>query len=132
MAVCSQWNAFFFYFTLSEHTHNVYMCNLSRTASCCLHRFRSVEGLLWCAEPRFELGPALQQCDALLFVPRRTHHVLFIIIYGLQNQPAKAAAELTAAREANQFTCSPTNCDEVIQSFIRYQAKRFYDIVEFT
>jgi hypothetical protein len=56
--------------------------------------------------------------------------MLFIIIYGFQNQPTKAAAELTAAREANQFTCSPTNCDEVIQSFIRYEAKfikRFYD-----
>jgi hypothetical protein len=24
-----------------------------------------VEGLLWGAEPRFELGPALQQADAL-------------------------------------------------------------------
>jgi hypothetical protein len=56
--------------------------------------------------------------------------MFFIIFYGLQNQPAKAAAELTEAREANQFTCSPTNCDEVIQSFIRYGAKfikRFYD-----
>jgi hypothetical protein len=49
--------------------------------------------------------------------------MLFIIFYGLQNQPAKAAAELREAREANQFTCSPTNCDEVIQSFIRYEAK---------
>ncbi len=31
-----------------------------------------VEGLLWGAEPRFELGPALQQADALLYEPRRT------------------------------------------------------------
>jgi hypothetical protein len=28
--------------------------------------------MLWGAEPRFELGPALQQADALLSVPRRT------------------------------------------------------------
>jgi hypothetical protein len=63
---------FLIYFTLSEHTYNIYIYNSSRTASCCLHRFRSVEGLLWGAEPRFELGPALQQADALLFVPRRT------------------------------------------------------------
>ena len=43
-----------------------------RTATSCLHRFRSAEGLLWGAEPRFELGPALQQADALQFAPRRT------------------------------------------------------------
>ncbi len=52
---------FFTYFTLSEHTYNIYLYNSSRTTSCCLHRFRSVEGLLWGAEPRFELGPAFQQ-----------------------------------------------------------------------
>jgi hypothetical protein len=33
---------------------------------------RSVEGLLCGAEPRFELGPALQEADALLPEPRRT------------------------------------------------------------
>jgi hypothetical protein len=38
----------------------------------CLHRFRSVESLLWGAEPIFELGLALQLADALLFVPRCT------------------------------------------------------------
>ncbi len=65
-------HSFFFYFTLSEHTYNIYIYNSSRTRSCCLHRFRSLEGLLWGAEPRFELGPALQQADVLLFVPRRT------------------------------------------------------------
>jgi hypothetical protein len=32
---------------------------------------RSVEGLLWGAEPRFELGPALQQANALLIAPRQ-------------------------------------------------------------
>ncbi len=34
--------------------------------------FCSVEGHLWGAEPRFELGPAVQQADALLSEPRRT------------------------------------------------------------
>jgi hypothetical protein len=34
-----------------------------------LTAFRSVEGLLWGAEPRFELGPAVQQADELLSVP---------------------------------------------------------------
>ncbi len=33
--------------------------------------FRSVEGLLWGAGPRFEIGPALQQADALLSEPCR-------------------------------------------------------------
>jgi hypothetical protein len=69
---CGKLPLFFIYFTLSEHTYNIYIYNSSRTASCCLHRFRSVEGLLWGAEPRYELGPALQQADALLFVPDRS------------------------------------------------------------
>ncbi len=57
----------FLFFTLSERTYNVYIQNSSKNASCCcLHRFRSVEGVLWGAEPRFELGPALQQADGLL------------------------------------------------------------------
>jgi hypothetical protein len=43
-----------------------------RVPPCCPHFFRSVEGLLWGAEPRFELGPALRQADALLCEPRRT------------------------------------------------------------
>ncbi len=38
--------------------------------SCYNHCFSSVEG--WCAEPRFELGPAVQQAGALLSEPRRT------------------------------------------------------------
>ncbi len=40
--------------------------------SCYLHCLRLVEGLLWGAEPRFELGPAVQQADAQLSKPRRT------------------------------------------------------------
>jgi hypothetical protein len=39
------------------------------------HCFRSVESLLWGAEPRFELGPALQQAYALLSELRCTHVV---------------------------------------------------------
>ncbi len=42
------------------------------TALVVLITFRSVEGLLWGTEPRFELGPAVQQADALLSEPRRT------------------------------------------------------------
>ncbi len=34
------------------------------------------EGFLWGAEPRFELGPALQQADALLSESRRAHPCL--------------------------------------------------------
>ncbi len=43
-----------------------------RVPSCYPHCFCSVEGLLWGPEPRFELGPAVQQADALLSEPRRT------------------------------------------------------------
>jgi hypothetical protein len=40
--------------------------------SCCPQGFRSVEGLLWGAEPRFELGPPIQHADALLSESSRT------------------------------------------------------------
>ena len=40
--------------------------------SCCPHCIRSVEGLLWGAEPRFELGPAVQQANALQSEPHCT------------------------------------------------------------
>ncbi len=56
-----------------QYLYIPYIYNSSRTASCCLNRFHSVEGLLWGAEPRIELRPALQQVDALWFVPRRTY-----------------------------------------------------------
>ncbi len=60
-------------FTLFEQRYNIDIYYSSSTVpSCCPHGFRSVKGLLWGAEPRFELGPALQQGDALLFEPRRT------------------------------------------------------------
>ncbi len=48
--------------------------------SCFPHSFRSVEGLLSGVKPRFELGPALQQADALLSEPRSStflSHVTF-------------------------------------------------------
>jgi hypothetical protein len=122
MAMCSQWNVFFLYFTLSEHTYNIYICNSSRTASCCLHRFSlSIGHPLGCrAEIRTRACHTASRRATICATP---HPMLLIIIDGRQNQPAKAAAELTEARQANQFTCSPTNCDEVIQSFIRYEAK---------
>ncbi len=68
------WHAatLFIYFTLIEHTYNLYIYNSSSAVSCFPHSFRSVEGLLWGAEPRFELGPALQQADVLLSEPCRT------------------------------------------------------------
>ncbi len=53
------------------YMYNIYLL-LGEYLSCYLHCFRSVDGLLWGAEPRFELGPAVQQADALLPVPRRT------------------------------------------------------------
>jgi hypothetical protein len=34
--------------------------------------FRLVEGRLWGTEPRFELGPAVQQAGTLLSEPHRT------------------------------------------------------------
>jgi hypothetical protein len=56
-----------FIFTLIEQTYNVYTYSTTcRVPSCCPHGFRSVEGLLWGAEPRFELGPTI------LSKPRRT------------------------------------------------------------
>jgi hypothetical protein len=62
---------FLFIFTLLEQTHNI-LLTTRRVPSGCPHGFRSVEGLLWGAELRLELGPALQQADALLSEPRRT------------------------------------------------------------
>jgi hypothetical protein len=54
----------FINFTLIEHTVHLYIV-LVEYHSCCPHGFRSVESLLGGAEPRFELGPALQQAAAL-------------------------------------------------------------------
>jgi hypothetical protein len=56
---------FLFIFTLIKQTYNNYY-STSRVPSCCPHGFRLAEGLLWSAEPRFELGHALLQADALL------------------------------------------------------------------
>jgi hypothetical protein len=46
--------------------------------SCYPRSFRSVEGLLWGAEPRFELGPAVQQAGVLLSEPRCTLTELYL------------------------------------------------------
>jgi hypothetical protein len=63
---------FLFIFAFTEHTYNILYIILVEYHSWSLHCFRSVEGLLWGAEPRFELGPAKQQADALLSETRRT------------------------------------------------------------
>jgi hypothetical protein len=56
----------FFLYILIEHTYNIFYINSSSTTLEILIAVRSVEGTLWGAEPRFELGPALQQADTLL------------------------------------------------------------------
>jgi hypothetical protein len=63
---------FLFIFTLIEQTYNILYILLVSTTLVVLIAFRSVEGLLWGAEPRFELGPAVQQAGALLSEPHRT------------------------------------------------------------
>jgi hypothetical protein len=65
---------FSFIFTLIEQTYNIYMyILLVENRPCYPHCFRSEEGLLWGAEPRFEFGAAVHQADALLsYKPRRT------------------------------------------------------------
>jgi hypothetical protein len=60
-----------FIFSLFEHTYNIYIL-LFECRSCFPRGVSLVEGLLWVAELKFELGPALQQADALLSEPRRT------------------------------------------------------------
>ncbi len=68
------WHAatLFIYFYINRADIQYFYILLGENHSCYLHCFRSVEGLLWGAEPRFELGPAVQQADALLSEPRRT------------------------------------------------------------
>jgi hypothetical protein len=60
---------FLFMFTLFEQTYNTVFIYTTRRVPSCPHGFRSVEGLLWGAEPRFELRPAVQEADALLTEP---------------------------------------------------------------
>jgi hypothetical protein len=46
---------YLFIFTLIKYTYNVYKYSTTRRVpSCCPHGFRSLEGHLWGAEPRFE------------------------------------------------------------------------------
>ncbi len=54
---------------------NILCLILVECRSCSPHCIRSVEVLLWDAEPIFELGPAVQQADALLSEPRRTQRL---------------------------------------------------------
>jgi hypothetical protein len=66
------WHAatLFYLFLHKSSRHTMFIYPTPRIPSCCPHGYRSVEGLLWGAEPRLELGPALQQADALLYEPR--------------------------------------------------------------
>jgi hypothetical protein len=66
---------FLFISTLTEHTYNILCIILAECRSWSLI-FRSVEGLLWSAEPRFEFGPALQQ--AVWATP---HPQILFVIY---------------------------------------------------
>jgi hypothetical protein len=63
---------FNFIFTLIEQTYNILYILLVEYRSWCPHCFPLGRGPLWGAEPRFELGPAVQQADVLQSEPRRT------------------------------------------------------------
>ncbi len=64
---------FFIYFYINRaDIQYLYKLLVEYRYHSCSHCFRSVQGLVWGAEPRFEFGPALQQADALLSEPRRT------------------------------------------------------------
>jgi hypothetical protein len=60
----------FFYINRADiHCLHTYTTRRVPVPSCYPHGFRSVAPS---SEPRFQLGPALQQADALLSEPRRT------------------------------------------------------------
>ncbi len=61
----------YFYMNRADIQYFIYTTRRSTTLVV-LIAFRSVEGLLWGAEPRFEPGPAVQQAGALLSEPHRT------------------------------------------------------------
>ncbi len=63
---------FLIYFYINRAVIQYLYILLVGNHSCYPHCIRSVEGLLWGAEPRFELGPAVQQADALQSEPHRT------------------------------------------------------------
>ncbi len=65
----------------------------------CRSCFRSAEGFLWGAEPRYELGPASQQADALLSEPRRTLKTQYFDIGQQMKSPS-----------AQSFTSTPVQC----------------------
>jgi hypothetical protein len=89
------WHAatLFIYFYINRVDIQCFIYTTPRVPSCCPHGFRSAEGLLWGAEPRFELGPAVQQvymgqyevvlrgdptplkCPELWIVPPQNHFV---------------------------------------------------------
>jgi hypothetical protein len=69
---------FFYLFLHYSSRHTMVIYTTRRVPSCCPHGFRSVEGLLWGAQPRFELGPAVQQADVLLSEPPPHPKILFL------------------------------------------------------
>jgi hypothetical protein len=64
-----------FIFTFIEQTYNIYILLVEYHSINVLIALR-LPTLLWVTEPRFKLGPAVQQDDALLSEPRRTLNFL--------------------------------------------------------
>jgi hypothetical protein len=65
----------FYFYIIRAEIQYFYIYYTRRVPPCCPHGFRSVEGLLWGAEPRFELWPALQQADASEHEFKQKHRV---------------------------------------------------------
>jgi hypothetical protein len=64
---------FFIYIIFNNHSHNTIIHSFILHLSPRPHRFFAQQGdPPWDAEPRIELGPALQQADALSTELRRT------------------------------------------------------------
>jgi hypothetical protein len=73
MARCHSFFYIFYYINSFLHIHSINLSvALAELHSIFLIAVRSEEGLHWGAEPRIELGAALQQPDALTSEPRRT------------------------------------------------------------
>ncbi len=77
--------------------------------SCYPHCFRSVKSLLWGAEPRFELGPALQQADALLSEPGRTLWAMPHPMWATPHPDLSHAAPWSEPRRTLRNHAAPSN-----------------------
>ncbi len=82
---------YLFLHNLSRHTISYIYYSLSTTLVL-LIAIRSVESLLWGAEPRFEPGPAVQQAGALLSEPHRTLNLSHTAPYLSHTAPFKVSA----------------------------------------